>query len=907
MNIKYNEAFFNIQDIHSMIRVFEYYGNAINKNGQAYLTRCEFHNDTNPSIAIFEFNGVGFYKCLSCGEKGNVVSYIKKKENCNGVEALVKAYEILGLNIEPYVADEYEGLTEEEIKQKEEQARKTEELKKERNKHLALLHKNYDKAFLKGAVDHMRASRDLIEEYQNGATDFERTEIINHAMFKADVVCEIDKYISEDMTGLIWALQEAHEGKRVLMISPTGTGKNYTTIKVINDLLKYETVLVGPNASNIEQTMNTYQVAGAYGDLSVDEAFNSDSLIKTMTWDKTIKLKDNEKVKDHILLLDEADQIFRDLYREKAIRGFNDVAPSFRGRMDMTGTPTKLNFDEFDFIVEYKQRKQTNYQVKLYNGISESKMLEIINNSKAFGMLYDNKDTLEFLNKKTHKNTEVLTSENKKISKLYKEIMENSSMADFEGCLNTSVMVAGVNIKNDNISDIIVAGVKDIGTIKQYVARYRGLEKVNVHIFNNYPEQDGQIYSIEEAIKREVESIEAEVLKMNLELLTDEIGYKIDKFNLTPLQSSGEKFYRDAELGVYKANTSNIRGLMYSRYYSSRSIKQFKVLLEEQFNDVKISLEIIETDEDVKQEIKDIKKDKKEAIKEAFEVLEQYKEKLIGYAEYVFDGRVSEELDKYWRFNKINPFKQSIELEDLGVNEYFKHKKVKDQNKIFTKYVVEYGYSIEYAWKMSQESKNKRTNAFKSMNLIAYRVFKEELPQAINNNLQEVKLYETIDKKVGLAQYYTAEGVKALTEELKEEFKAFGLHEKEVSSILKLMYDVKEIKINSEKIDEIDEELFLKGIKAEKKHAGKRVGMMKINSYKNIDNLKEELAVPQNDNTIEKFINNKIKQFWKLLDDKEKASLKIDIQDVLIPLNVAPVKQETKTQEVEPLQQLSIF
>ncbi len=62
--------------------------------------------------------------------------------------------------------------------------------------------------------------------------------------------------------------------------------------------------------------------------------------------------------------------------------------------------------------------------------------------------------------------------------------MSNSNMGTYEVLLNTTTIVAGVNINNPNITDIVIVGIKDVGTIKQYVARFRGLEKCNIHIFN---------------------------------------------------------------------------------------------------------------------------------------------------------------------------------------------------------------------------------------------------------------------------------------------------------------------------------------------------------------------------------------------------------------------------------------
>ena len=53
-------------------------------------------------------------------------------------------------------------------------------------------------------------------------------------------------------------------------------------------------------------------------------------------------------------------------------------------------------------------------------------------------------------------------------------------MKKFDGICNTSVLMAGVNIYEPGITDIIIVEEKDIATIKQYVARFRDLKEVNV-------------------------------------------------------------------------------------------------------------------------------------------------------------------------------------------------------------------------------------------------------------------------------------------------------------------------------------------------------------------------------------------------------------------------------------------
>ncbi|EQI18779.1 enzyme, helicase family domain protein, partial [Clostridioides difficile Y165] len=77
--------------------------------------------------------------------------------------------------------------------------------------------------------------------------------------------------------------------------------------------------------------------------------------------------------------------------------------------------------------------------------------------------------------------------------------------------LNTSVITAGVNINNPNVTDIIVIGEKDVGKIKQYVARARGAKSINVHIFNSYKttNEDSNVYSVEWCINENIKDVES--------------------------------------------------------------------------------------------------------------------------------------------------------------------------------------------------------------------------------------------------------------------------------------------------------------------------------------------------------------------------------------------------------------
>lgn len=61
----------------------------IHRGGSKYTVQCPFHKDgqeTNPSMSVDDDKGV--YKCFTCGAKGNVITYLKEKENKSFKEAV---------------------------------------------------------------------------------------------------------------------------------------------------------------------------------------------------------------------------------------------------------------------------------------------------------------------------------------------------------------------------------------------------------------------------------------------------------------------------------------------------------------------------------------------------------------------------------------------------------------------------------------------------------------------------------------------------------------------------------------------------------------------------------------------------------------------------------------------------
>ena len=89
-----NETIKEIKSINNLVTVLNYYGVQVNKDNKAV---CPFHNEKTPSFSIKESNNEAMWHCFgSCGESGDIVSFIQKQDGTSVLEATKKAYEILG-------------------------------------------------------------------------------------------------------------------------------------------------------------------------------------------------------------------------------------------------------------------------------------------------------------------------------------------------------------------------------------------------------------------------------------------------------------------------------------------------------------------------------------------------------------------------------------------------------------------------------------------------------------------------------------------------------------------------------------------------------------------------------------------------------------------------------------------
>ncbi|MCA0633341.1 DEAD/DEAH box helicase, partial [Clostridioides difficile] len=587
----------------------------------------------------------------------------------------------------------------------------------------------------------------------------------NYSSYKADSIINIDKYISENLKGIRESIKHATEGKNVLMVAPTGSGKTYSIINTLKEL-DIKALFIFPNSANVQQAIVEYKIAGAYDKIPTKHALEGNKLV-AMTWDKTEQLL-KEDLSEYIIVIDEIHQTYTDAFRSKAIKSLNNITNKCRGRLDITATPSKLEFEIYNKVIEYKQNIQTEYKVKLYDKINIGKVIEILNNSNNSMLLKDSISTLNYISKKVNKKSGVVISDTKDTSKLYDRIVSYSDMEGYEVLLNTSVITAGVNINNPNVTDIIVIGEKDVGKIKQYVARARGAKSINVHIFNSYKttNEDSNVYSVEWCINENIKDVESLTNIYNKASKRDlpyrAIGIDISPINIKNIDSN---IYYDKKDMCYKTDKLYIKSNAYNNYYQTRTINSFKVLLEEYFN----KIEIVETEKETKkieEEIKEHEEAIKEFKKSAIEQLEGHKKYLVGYSE-IKKSMTSSNLLKYHHDMRIDnniclKYYMEHDLYSLIINNNCR--KTID---LFSDFVLDNSYSIDLSWKLATMSDEKRNLFFEQINTTIYRkINKKYANSLLNDDNIGTYTYNYINFNFGVGTSYTKEHLEALAVDL---------------------------------------------------------------------------------------------------------------------------------------------
>ena len=584
-------------------------------------------------------------------------------------------------------------------------------------------------------------------------------EKLNYSNYTPNDIVEVEKYIGDDDGYIVRLIRKAIQGETVLEIAPTGSGKTYSMINLLKSTDTIKAIFVVPNTMQVEQIANSkkYNIPGAYGeDISVLEVLEKGNIIAA-TWDKFIQIP-KETLEDYIVVLDEVHQIYTEMYREEKINKLYEKLPYCQGQIHITATPNKLDFKQYDYIVEYKQKKKTKYDVKLYKGIDDKAIFNIIKNCEGqFALFRNNKNFLNLvIENNPTKKIGMIESDTKHTSSAYDDIVTNETMKNVDGIVNTSCLVAGVNINDSNVTDIIIIDVKDIATIIQYIARFRDLKKVNVHIFNNYKEES-KFYEIEDLVNIQLERIKSDVEFYNNRYCNKtftEIALDLKPFNTT---LDNQQLYWSTLHNKYVESNPGIRGLIYSTYYKKADIGSFKVLLEEYLPNIEI-VDIKNPNQDISKLYKQLVKESK---KEALQILEENKHIVVGAIEILSD-RIGKNLEGYLVGQDIEEIKQ--QLLNLNIDKLINISGIGKILNVYSKYVVKDGFDHELAWCLATKEKNSREKFFGQLSNIVYREVETKYDDLMRYVKIEDKMYFFIKQffKPGIS--YTNEDLEKFVE-----------------------------------------------------------------------------------------------------------------------------------------------
>jgi len=350
--------------------------------------------------------------------------------------------------------------------------------------------------------------------------------------------------------------------------------------------------------------------------------------------------------------------------------------------------------------------------------------------------------------------------------------------------------MAGVNIYEPEITDIIIAGEKDIATIKQYVARFRDLKEVNVHIFNKYQEEESKIYDIEWQIEKISENrhdfINYYNSYQNKEF--EEISLDIEPIRL----NDSQEYYWNSELCKYTVNEIGIRNTCYTRYYSKADIQSFKMLLGEYFKEIEI-VEIKETDNIARKIYNQISKEEKEA---ALALLEKEKSILVGAVE-IISNKITTKTENYLNNNEFNIDDLKKELENKNIDKYIQIGNIAKTINLYTKYVIENRYNYNLAWCIALKGNRSRGKFFSQLNNIVYREIENKYPSLMRYVKIEDKLYDLIVKTFTPGKSYTEEHLKIFCEAFEMTISGVKITTNKLAELLAQIYNIEVKRVRS--------------------------------------------------------------------------------------------------------------
>jgi hypothetical protein len=358
---------------------------------------------------------------------------------------------------------------------------------------------------------------------------------------KEKIEIKIEKYIGESLE----AMNElervfSEEEKTVLIESGTGSGKTRAICEVAINTGLFVVVVV-PNIMTADVMSN--QLNSRYENIST--ACHGDNricnIIGNVTKDKQIifttvdQLKNlggisERELKRRILIIDEAHYYFKVVgFRYEATTSLEEIIKNkvFKKMIFVTATPSVFEiYGKEEKTIKFIQKE---YPIKynlfrIYMKVAmenrKDSIREFINEASEDGLtvVYLNKSKQDQLIHSTICGGEdkghFVVNADLKNTPMYKYLRDNHSIPSGTKVLYvTDLFTAGTSFSNDNVKNIIFVGETSKDTVKQFSARFRTSNNINIFVIDTFvnsgQSQDTFISDLNERIIEEQEALQS--------------------------------------------------------------------------------------------------------------------------------------------------------------------------------------------------------------------------------------------------------------------------------------------------------------------------------------------------------------------------------------------------------------
>lgn len=453
----------------------------------------------------------------------------------------------------------------------------------------------YDGLFLGGFnsdVTHTSFMNNLIEGLKNNR----------------DKISIKGKYMSSEDMKKVYNLKE----KKILVISPTGTGKTHSSLGVAHEL-GLKIIFTMPNKATVEQQAKKYGIPGVCDNKCIEKALESSNII-ICTLNKLTNIPDDFDLSEYILINDEAHTSTTTCdYRAEIIYKAQKLEQRFKKVIDITATPEPLFQKDYDRKITFVKKDDKKYKALVLETEnkkhSNMKLLEVLDNAKCNVLCLNNDIQFNNLYAETRDNCISWNSKTKNDNN-YKELVKTNLIPkNINKVLATDIFSAGLNIENTDKWKVVIKGVCDPTTIKQLVARFRKVKSLEIVLIKNYSKHTDSTYDKDLKIK-------------NTRFVMNEV---CEKMNEGVIAGVGINFIQDKfftyENSIFEVFNPSINRQCWKTSYSLAENNELFSLFDEdsieievqelQYDDVQIEfLEELEELKELKKELRELRKEK---------------------------------------------------------------------------------------------------------------------------------------------------------------------------------------------------------------------------------------------------------------------------------------------------------